>query len=304
MNDVRWHRRLPRVALLLVLVMAMMPFGSGVIAAPNTGNQHLSDITFKLVTTATVDEGEWWETETTFDLRGSVTEEAVSGDITGTALITMNGSMNFPNGCDDDGCPATIDSWSDIAITDENGTWDGQLSFQIDEIDDTEIGKIFLIGRGGNAGKAIYGDMAFLDDEDGAAEVTGTVATLNKPAQGVRFHYDGCFLPPADTAGHVRITAGTSTDSGDWHATYPLLIPGYSTFGESSISTAKGTIDSVLMLRSIETNRVGYFMLLGGTGEYENLYGFGIVRTAAYDNPYCDDGNGAGGHWIGRAYAN
>src|SRR5690606_3753059 len=132
-----------------------------------------------------------------------------------------------------------------------------------------------LIGRGGNAGKAIYGDTEFVDGEP-TVVVTGEIVTLGKPSQGVKFFYDGCFVEPAGTTGAVLLTAGGVDDSGRWDADYPLLIPGAMTFGESTVTTERGTVDSVLMLESIGTNRVGHFMLLGGTGEYENVYGFGV----------------------------
>lgn len=290
--------------MLLVIVGAMLPFGGVAIAAHDEDNSHLTGITFKMVTTGVLDEGESWETETTFDLRGLVTEEAVDGDIVGTATITMNGAFTAAGECTEESCPGTTVSWSDVRITDETGTWSGQMAFELDDISGEETGYIFLIGRGGNSGKAITGELAFLDDEDGAAQVTGHVLTAMKPSQGVRFLYDGCFVPPAETVGHVRMTIGNSTDSGEWHAHYPLVIDGRASYGESSITTSNGTVDSVLMLQNAGSNRIGYFMLLGGTGEYENLYGFGTVRTAAYDSAYCEDGAGAGGYWIGSAYAN
>ena len=303
MTGPRRKRRFPRLAMLLVIVVAMLPFGSVAIAA-DADSPYLAGITFKMVTTEVLDEGESWETETTFDLRGLVTEEAVDGDIVGTATITMNGTFTAAGECTDEACPGTTVSWSDLRITDENGTWSGQMAFELNDVTGEETGYVFLIGRGGNSGKAITGDLAFLDDEDGAAQVTGRVVTTILPSQGVRFLYDGCFLPPAETAGHVRMTIGNSTDSGEWYAHYPLVIDGQATYGESTITTDNGTIDSVLMLQNAGQNRIGYFMLLGGTGEYENLYGFGTVRTAAYDSAYCENGAGAGGYWIGRAYAN
>ena len=100
------------------------------------------------------------------------------------------------------------------------------------------------------------------------------------------------------------MTVGGHDDSGSWAADYPVLIPGSATFGESVITTAHGTVNSVLMLDSNGSTRNGYFMLLGGTGEYEHLYGFGIVRTSAYESAHCPGGSGAGGYWIGQAYAN
>lgn len=303
MTVLRLKRRSTRLVCILALLIGILPAGAAM-AAHGEDTSHIQDITFTLVTTDVLEDGESWETDTTFSVRNSVTAETVAGDLTGSAVITMSGNFVAAGECTDDYCPGYTDAWSDLVITDENGTWDGQMAFQIDDLEESMIGKVFLVGRGGNAGMAIYGDMEFLDTEDGAAQVTGHLLTLLNPSQGVRLLYDGCFVPPAGTAGHVRMTVGSSTDFGAWEAGYPLLIPGHATFGESTITSANGTVDSVLMLQNAGSSRVGYFMLLGGSGEYENLYGFGIVRTAAYASANCGDAGGAGGHWIGQAYAN
>jgi hypothetical protein len=297
-------RRVPYLAILLALLIAALPLGGAVMAAPADGKTHVQDISFTLVTTDLLEEGEWSETDTTFSLRDSVTAEAVDGDITGTATMKMSGEFVAAGACTDEACPGYTDAWGTLNITDESGTWDGQYAFHIDDLEDSMVGKVFLIGRGENSGMAIYGDMQFLDTEDGAAMVSGHLLTLHKPAQGVRFLYDGCFVPPAGTAGHVRMHVGTGTDSGSWDAHYPLLIPGRASVGESVITTPKGSIDSVLIVQNAGSNRIGYFMLLGGTGDYESLYGFGIIRTASYESVACGDNGGAGGHWVGRAYAN
>lgn len=286
-------------------MLLVLPLSSMTALAQNgDSNPHAEDITFTLTSVATLEEGEYWETETSFHLRGVVTEEAVEGDLTGTGIITMDGNFVEADGCTEEACPGYIDSSSTLTITDESGTWDGNMAFTIDEVEGTEVGKVMLIGRGGNAGKALYGDMVFLPNEESSAQVTGQVVTLNAPSQGIRFFYDGCFVPPAGTAGGVLVSGGSWNDSGSWNADYPLLIPGGATFGESTVTTANGTIDSVLMLQTSGTNRIGHFMVLGGTGEYENLYGFGVVRTSAFQTDRCEGNPGAGGHWIGRAYAN
>jgi len=298
------RRRVPYLVILMALLLAALPLGGAAMAAPADGKTHVQEISFTLVTTDLLDEGEWWETDTTFSLRDLVTAEAVDGDLAGTGVIKMSGDFVAAGECTDEACPGYTDAWGSLNITDENGTWGGQLAFQINDVDDSMIGKVFLVGRGGNSGMAIYGDMEFLDTEDAAAMVSGHLLTLHNPAQGVRFLYDGCFVPPAGTAGHVRMNIGTGTDFGSWDAHYPLLIPGRASVGESVITTPKGTIESALMVQNAGSNRIGYFVLLGGTGDYEHLYGFGIVRTASYESVLCREDGGAGGHWVGRAFAN
>lgn len=273
------------------------------LAADRDISPHLTDITFTITTVADLDEGESWSTDTTFHLRDAVTEEAATGDINATGTLTMSGDFVAAGECTDEACPGTTNGWGEFKFVDENGSWDGNFGFQLDDVEGTEVGKIMLIGRGGNAGKAIFGDTAFVDGEP-AVEVTGQMVTLAKPSKGVKFFYDGCFVEPAGTTGAVLVTAGGVNDSGRWDAEYTLLIPGAMTFGESTVTTANGTIDSVLMLKSVGTNRIGHFMLLGGTGDYENLVGFGIVRTSAYTSAHCPNEAGAGGYWLGSAYAN
>lgn len=155
MSEARRYRRFPRLGILLAMVIAMLPLGGIAAAAQDEDVPLVSSISFKLVTTDVLDEGESWETATTFDLRGLVTQEAVSGDIAGTAIITMNGTFTAVGECTDAACPGITDSWSDIEITDETGSWSGQMAFRIDEVAGTETGKVFLIGRGGNSEGAL-----------------------------------------------------------------------------------------------------------------------------------------------------
>jgi hypothetical protein len=284
------------------MLLGILPL-AGTVSAAHTDNGP-AEVAFTVTTIETLDEGTSWMVGDNFYLRDSVTSESVEGDITGTATITMDGNFIAAEGCNEESCPGNTDSWSTIEVTSESGSWDGFMTFQIDDIAATEIGKVFLIGRGGNAGKAFAGDLVFSTEVESSVNVTGQMITMAKPSQGVRFFYDGCFIAPAGTGGAVLMNVGGHTDSGSWSANYPLLIPGAMTFGESTVTTEHGTVDSFLMLESNGSTRNGYFMLTGGTGEYEHLYGFGTVRTSAYDSANCADGAGAGGYWLGLAYAN
>lgn len=296
------RRRTVRLAAILTMLLGIFPL-AGTVSAAHTDNGPV-DVSFSVTTVETIDEGISWTEGNNFYLRDSITAESVAGDIQGTAVISMDGQFIAAEGCNDDACPGYTDAWSTIEVTTEAGTWDGFMAFQIDDLVVSENGNVFLIGRGGNAGKAFAGSLVFSTEVASSVDVTGQMVTMAKPSQGVRMFYDGCFIPPAGTGGAMLMTVGDQNDSGSWSADYPLLIPGAMTFGQSTITTERGTVDSLLMLESNSSTRNGYFMLTGGTGEYEHLYGFGIVRTAAYDSAHCPDSSGAGGYWIGQAYAN
>lgn len=284
------------------MLLGILPL-AGTVSAAHTAHGPV-EVSFSVTTVDTIDEGESWTVGDNFYLRGSVTSETVEGDITGTAVITMDGQFIAAEGCNDEACPGNTDVWADFEVTTESGSWDGFMAFQIDDVAATEVGKVFLIGRGGNAGKAFAGDLTFSTEVASSVDVSGQMITLAKPSQGVRIFYNGCFVPPAGTAGAMLMTVGGETDSGSWSATYPLLIPGAMIFGESTITTEQGTVNSLLMLESNGATRNGYFMLTGGTGDYEHLYGFGLVRTAADTSAHCPNEAGVGGYWLGRAYAN
>ncbi|CAN5143534.1 hypothetical protein BH23CHL1_BH23CHL1_15710 [soil metagenome] len=294
------RRRTVRLAAIVTMLLGILPL-AGTVSAAHTDRGPV-EVAFSVTTTEMLDEGESWTVGDNFYLRGSMTAESVEGDITGTAIITMDGQFIAAEGCNDEACPGNTDVWADFDVTTESGSWDGFMAFQFDDVAATEVGKVFLIGRGDNAGKAFAGDLAFSEEIESSVNVTGQMITMAKPSQGVKVFYDGCFVPPAGTAGAMLMTVGGHDDSGAWSATYPLLIPGAMSFGESTITTELGTVDSFLMIESNGATRNGYFMLTGGTGAYEHLYGFGIVRTSAYESAHCADG--AGGYWIGQAYAN
>ena len=287
---------------MLTMLLGILPL-AGTVSAAHTDNGP-AEVSFTVTTVDTLDEGTSWTVGDNFYLRDSVTSESVEGDITGTAVISMDGNFIAAAGCNEEACPGNTDGWSTIDITSESGSWDGYMAFQIDDVAGTEVGKMFLIGRGGNAGKAFAGGFTFSTEVASSIDVTGHMLSRANPSQGVKIFYDGCFVPPAGTAGAMLMTVGGQDDSGSWTATYPLLIPGAMTFGESTITTELGTVDSFLMLESNGDTRNGYFMLTGGAGAYEHLYGFGIVRTSAYESAHCPDEAGAGGYWLGQAYAN
>lgn len=286
------------------MLLGILPLAGSVSAADGGSAAAPVDITFTITTIESISDGEFTGDDANFSIRNSSTSEAVEGDITGTAIITLDGDFHAAGECTDEACPGNIDGWEDVEITDEAGSWEGTIAFQIDDVAGTELGKVFLVGRGGNAGKAIVGDQTYSEEIDNSVIINGQMVTMTKPSQGVKIYYDGCFIPPAQTGGAMLMTVGGQDDAGSWAADYPILIPGHATFGESTITTARGTVDSVLMLESNGSTRNGYFMLLGGTGEYEHLYGFGIVRTSAYESGHCPDAAGAGGYWIGQTFAN
>ncbi len=284
------------------MLLGVLPLAGAVSAAHDDNGP--ADVSFTITTVDTIDEGTSWTDGDNFHLRDVVTAESVEGDIAGTAIITMSGNFIADEGCNEDACPGKTDSWSTVKIATEAGTWDGDMVFQLDDAADSEVGKLFLVGRGDNAGKAFAGEFVFSEEVSSSIEVTGQLITMAQPSQGVKIFYDGCFIAPAGTGGAVLMTVGNRNDSGSWTADYPVLIPGAMTFGESTVTTANGTVNSFLMLQSNGSTRNGYFMLTGGTGAYEHLYGFGIVRTAASDSSHCAGEAGAGGYWIGQAYAN
>lgn len=295
-----------RVGLILALVMlaGALPFAGLTSAA---GKSSTAPITFTSTLAEVVDPGTNWVDEGGYHFRDMKRHDAVSGELSGTSDVTMNGDFVAGEACDAPDCGGDfslgdLDLWGTITVNDEAGWWTGQIG-RATSADGESVAKIMMIGHGGNAGKAIYGDYERQDGDDGATAttITGKVVTIAGPKRGVSIYFDGCIIPPAATGGGMIMRLGDHDDSGSFYATYPINQPGGTSFGDVTITTEDGEVSAYLMLQSQAEHRMGFFVLTGGTGEHEGLLGFGKLRTSRYASAHCENGAGVGGYWIGEA---
>lgn len=292
------------IILALVLLAGALPFAGATTAANASG---VAPVTFTSTLSEIFDPGTSWTDADGYHFRNLKRHDAVSGDLSGTSDVVMNGDFVPGEACAAPDCGGDyslgdLNLWGTITVHDEAGWWTGQIG-RTTTIDGASVAKIMMIGHGGNAGKAIFGDYERQDAEDGstATTITGQVITLAGPKRGVSIYFDGCIIPPAATGGGMLMRLGDHNDSGSFYATYPINQPGGTSFGDVTISTDDGEISAYLMLQSQAEHRMGYFMLTGGTGEHEGQLGFGKLRTYRYASTHCENDAGIGGYWIGEA---
>lgn len=289
------RRRLARLSLAIALIVGALPFVTPVAAQEADGP--LTPVTITFTTVEETDPGqEWADAEGNFHFRGGVEVDTVSGAIEGDATLTMDDDFIVSEGA----FHLTVT----VNITTENGSWDGYaaLSSAADS-EDAPSARAMLIGRGENAGKVIALDTVTGQDET-SITFSGQMLTMGKPVVGVNLNYDLCFTGPDSAAGGF-ISYAPHSDSGSVSATFnavgapaPRVIVGDLTF-----QSERGTLNAMIVEAAHEgtSQNYGYFMLMGGTGDYADLYGWGHTHETV---SFGEDGGCAGpsGNFIGEAF--
>lgn len=289
------RRRLARLSLAIALIIGALPFVTPV--AAQDAESPLAPVTLTFTIVEEPDPGiEWMDAEGNFHFRGGIEIDTVSGAIEGDATLKFDGDGMLTEGLTY--LTVTLD------ITDENGGWDGYAGLtMVDEYEEQSVGAM-LIGRGGNAGKVIAIDTIVMEEE-GTITLSGQMLTMERPTIGVNFNYDLCFTGPDSASGGFLAYAPYS-DAGAASAEFqavgapaPRVIVGNLTF-----QTERGTLNAMLVETNAEgtPHNFGYMMLMGGTGDYANLYGWGHTKETV---SFGEDGGCAGpsGKFIGEAFA-
>ena len=308
-HRVRHPHRLNRLLITLVLVAGLLP--AAVSAQDDGAGGPLTPVSVTSTIVEVLDPGqEWTDAEGNFHLRGEVTLEEFTGDIEGMATITFNGDAVITGECNEEECEGVFHAYATIDVVTENGSWDGHVGFVSDFFDDEEgpgeiLARALLVGRGENGGKVMLFDTIIMGGEDeDVVTLTGQMLTLSKPIGGVTLNYSACFSGP-DTVSGGWIGHGQAEDSGSVSASFTAV--GAPTtalvFGEVTFTGARGTINGMFMNAASNQYTIGHFVLLGGTGDYEHLYGYGkVIETIQTGGP-CANGAGPQGTWIGQAMA-
>lgn len=287
-----------------VLLLSIFPLAGTASAEHKTPT--LDPVSFEFTTETTIDEGYAWVDDDGYHWRDTVYTGTATGDLTGEAVTLLNGDFAPNADCTDPTCggdwnQGVLNMWGTLEITDEVGSWEGQFGYYLNQGDE-QLGNTFLIGHQGYGGQAIAGDLIAPTFDSYAS--TGQRLTMTGPTGGVSVLFDACIPEAGDVSGGFILNAGDFYDSGSVVAHYPLAQPDGASAGEVVMVGEHGTLNATLLLQAQGSqHRIGYFMLLGGDGAYENTYGFGWVRTSRWGNPSCPSGLGVGGSWIGESAA-
>ena len=305
------------LVLACILILGMLPVGA--VTADSHRTSTRTDISFTSIQDEILIPGEEWQDAAgIYHLRGEVSREIVEGDINGELILTLDGDFIPSPNCDPDdpeNCfEGEFSAWGTAVITDENGSWDGKFivvfGFSLDE-GEYSFGKAILAGRGGNAGKSIVVDITFGDDEEETAYFTGFMLTMAKPSFGVNMHTQLCFTEE-ETAYGAFVAKGAIKSSGAasgefftgghwWTHTYGL-------YGEVVFTDDYGSL-TIQFLGTAQDNWQtsvgwGHWVIVDGTGDYENVNGHGKVSGNAGEFAQCAEGWGVWLQFIGRMHMN
>ena len=296
------YRRLAHVLIALILGAGLIPLASA--SAQDDGDVPGTPVTVTFTTVDIAQPGKEWEDAAgNYHLRDEVTSEVASGDIEGTGSVTINGDFLITGECNEEFCEGEFHGWVDISISNETGGWNGYAGFVTGaEVYDSFRG--VLTGNGDNAGKIIYLDTVVEETEDALTASGHLIERGIRPA-GVNIHYDGCFSGD-DTVNGGFLMSGPQEGSGSLDASFVAAgapVPG-AIYGKITFSGQHGELRGAFVVTSYPggaNHGIGKFVLLGGTGAYEGLYGYGkVVETAVFGQPgTCD---GPKGYWIGEAF--
>jgi hypothetical protein len=288
--------RLLRVLALLALVGGLL-----MAAAPVAAEGHEEDpsdppaVEITLTPTGEFEEGSSWSDDWGFHFRDDVEYDDVSGAVTGTAVTLVSGDWAGPCHAEEEFCEGTFWIHADLTITDEAGTWEGQVDIAFSS-DGDALGTGLLLGRGGNAGWLfVVEEVIFVDDEAGSVTLVGVMVQVATPMGGLSVHVDACIATDGGVGGGY-IVHGLASSSGsvDGYFVGPNLtdLPGYSVLLSLwSTDESDPAIYAVVTQEMISGEGYGEIALYGETAEGEVLfYGYGWANSTWVPSATCSSG--------------
>ncbi|CAN5740289.1 hypothetical protein BH23CHL2_BH23CHL2_30080 [soil metagenome] len=308
------YRRTVWLAMLVALFGGMIPFSA---AASSHHTATRTEVTFTSTVVEVLNEGEEWVDEAgIFHFRGFEQIEEVTGDISGTVIINFNGDFEPVGECTEDACPAYFSFWGRVEVTGEDGGWVGTyVSFGSDVPGEEFFAdSLVLRGTGGNAHNSIVAQSTGGDESSITFEgILSTMATpmvaLNSSvrlcADPEDFSFGGSYLSSGAIEGHGGATGEFLVGGGPWTHTYAVA-------GTLTLSDEHGTVtigfgggvQDTASPNIFASHAFGHFVILGGTGDYAELYGSGRLIAAASDGSTCASGFGVNLSLVGEAHYN
>ncbi len=303
-----------RLAIALAIIASLAPLST-------TAENHeatRTTVTWTTTDIGVVDPGEEWVDDAgIYHARGITELDDITGDIAGTGVSVLNIDFFAPGECTEESCPGYTEVWGTVEIEDEAGRWSGRFVHSRSDVPGEEyaFSRITLHGRGGNAGMSFFGEVVDADPADSAVTFAattfeGTLSTMANPIEALNVHVSVCFTDDAIVGNYL----GTGAVEGFGHAEAAFLSSGgpwthtYNLFGFVELSDEAGSLTVGVVSGGQDNGSVsfafGNFVITGGTGAYEQLYGHGRIIGAATPMPQCESGVGASLSLIGEAHYN
>jgi hypothetical protein len=293
----------------LATILTVLTMLATVAGAGATEHSAVKPVTITITTMEELNPGvEWTDADGTAHFRGAVSLEEVSGDIQGTATNTFNGDFVITGECNEEFCEGLFLGWVELQIESEGGGWSGQAGYVTPETGFESIhGQ--LVGHGAYAGQRILIDT-FVGDTDDSITLSGLLLNNAGAKAGVSILFDACFTGYDEITGNVMVSggflmSGPAEDSGSMNAVVtPVGVPETAVvYGDVTFSGTHGELYGALITASVgsgDAQGLGTFMLLGGTGVYEGVYGFGKAFETVVSTSACE---GVQGQWLGESFS-
>ncbi len=299
---------------LVVFLLLMFVASSGVVNAQDddaldatgetAGLSNATAIALDLNVTEITDPGSFWLDEAGFHARGLTGIDEVSGDLTGAA--TTRTAIDWEGPCNTTSliCLGAQTSFTQLTITDDHGTWAGLLHLIVDHANDEVSVTAVLIGRGRNAGQALYLNEV-TDRDDVSLSLSGYQLGRARSIGngGVHLQFTACVVDEATAnggfQGHYAVEDGGSLE---------LLLTSQTDTSlartvEATFRGARGTLTgSAVEMATSDGGSAGSFVLLGVDGDYDGYVGIGRTGSDLVESSLCFSGYEIHSFWTGEVY--
>ena len=308
-----------RPAVLITLIMTLMATVAPLNASAS--GHHTATRTVVSFTSTVIEEIEPFDVSIDdagiFHVR-QVTREEMSGDISGTAIVTFAADFRPAGECTAESCFGEEAGWAQVEITTENGGWSGTYVYSWSDIPGEEHYSDLMVlrGTGANAHSSIVANSPTGPDIE-STTFEGLLSSLATPIGGLNtsvrlcanpedFSFSGGFLSRGAIEGSGGATGDFLIGSGPWTDNYAVA-------GTVTLTDAGGSVTIVFtgeaqdnFAPAFEASHVwGHFVILEGTGDYADLYGSGrVIGTAGWPAATCASGFGVSLSMIGEAHSN
>lgn len=300
--------------MVVALLLSMAPFSA--LAQNHVATR--TPVAFTSTVVEVIDEGEESVDEAgIFHIRGAMNLEEVTGDISGSLVVTYNVDFQPAGECTEESCPGFFSFWGHVEITGEDGGWEGTYIQVGSDVPGEEFfaDSLVLRGTGANAHMSIVAQT--VEESEESITFEGMKSTLAKPLTGLNTSVRLCADPEDFSFAGGFLSTGAIEGQGA--ASGEFLIAGtewthsYAAAGTLTLTDAHGSI-TIAFSGSAQDNYTpafaashvwGHFVIVDGTGDYAEFYGSGrLVATAGEPNPLCESSFGVNAQLIGETHFN
>ena len=285
----------------LVLIFALLGSASSAVAQSDA-DENGTVVPFSISVTVedVIDAGRSWIDGEGLHVRDLITTSSVSGDLNGTAELVSDvdqfGPCSGPLDCEGD-----QEIFSEVRVESDEQIWSGRLALQFSDEPRSPVHGI-LVGRHGTGDQVIVLD-SLLAVEGDTIELGGSMVTLSGPTSGVHLTGSACSTSPTTADGGFIGTTGLIVDSGPLRVSREPIGGSAPTgvYGELRQIGQKGSLRGIFIAGVNGQHLHGSFVLVGESGPYRGVIGYGRATATVTEDSRCDSGLLVTSTWTGPA---